>query len=253
MIMKVLIIEDEKPLAQGLLSILENCGRDIQVIGTAANIADAVDLIRSCPELQLIFADIRIEDGYSFDVFSAVSTNALIVFTTAYEEYALKAFDYDCIDYVMKPYDMADIVSALEKYERRILHTGVDDARRAMDYLRGRPAQYRQRLELHRADSTRIVDTQEICYIEYELGSIRVFCNDKFSGCVDKSLSRLYEELNPDIFFKVSRNYIINISQVDRIRPTLKRNKLIQLKAPYQNVQIEVGMESVKALKGKLL
>jgi DNA-binding LytR/AlgR family response regulator len=59
--------------------------------------------------------------------------------------------------------------------------------------------------------------------------------------------------LNPDIFFKVSRNYIININQVDRIRPTLKRNKLIQLKAPYQNVQIEVGMESVKALKGKLL
>lgn len=251
--MKVLIIEDEKPLAQGLLSILENCGRDIQVIGTAANIADAVDLIRSCPELQLIFADIRIEDGYSFDVFSAVSTNALIVFTTAYEEYALKAFDYDCIDYVMKPYDMADIVSALEKYERRILHTGVDDARRAMDYLRGKPAQYRQRLELHRADSTRIVDTQEICYIEYELGNVRVFCKDGFSGSVDKSLSRLYEELNPELFLKVSRNHIISIGQVDRICPTLKRNKLIQLKAPYQNVRIEVVMESVKALKERLL
>ncbi len=251
--MKVLIIEDEKPLAQGLLSILENCGRDIQVIGTAANIPDAVDLIRACPDLQLIFADIRIEDGYSFDVFGAVSTNALIVFTTAYEEYALKAFDYDCIDYVMKPYDKTDILSALEKYERRILHTGVNDARRASDNLRGRQLQYRQRLELHRADSTRIVETQEICYIEYELGSIRVFCNDKFSGCVDKSLSRLYEELNPDIFFKVSRNYIINISQVDRICPKLKRNKLIQLKAPYQNVRIEVVMESVKALKSRLL
>lgn len=249
----MLIIEDERPLAQGLLSILENCGRDIQVIGTAANIPDAVDLIRSCPDLELIFADIRIEDGYSFDVFGAVSTNALIVFTTAYEEYALKAFDYDCIDYVMKPYDKSDILSALEKYERRILHTGVDDARRASDNLRGRQLQYRQRLELHRADSTRIVDTQEICYIEYELGNVRVFCKDGFSGCVDKSLSRLYEELNPDIFFKVSRNYIINISQVDRIRPTLKRNKLIQLKAPYQNVQIEVGMESVKALKERLL
>ena len=175
------------------------------------------------------------------------------MFTTAYEEYALKAFDFDCIDYVMKPYDKTDILSALEKYERRSLHTGVDDARRASDNMRGRQLQYRQRLELHRADSTRIVDTQEICYIEYELGSIRVFCNDKFSGCVDKSLSRLYEELNPDIFFKVSRNYIINISQVDRIRPTLKRNKLIQLKAPYQNVRIEVVMESVKVLKGKLL
>lgn len=249
----MLIIEDERPLAQGLLSILEKCGRDIQVVGTAANIPDAVAMIRACPDLELIFADIRIEDGYSFDVFGAVNTNALIVFTTAYEEYALKAFDYDCIDYVMKPYDKTDILSALEKYERRILHTGVDDARRASDYLRGRQSQYRQRLELHRADSTRIVETQEICYIEYELGTVRVFCKDGFSGCVDKSLSRLYEELDHDLFLKVSRNHIISIGQVDRICPTLKRNKLIQLKAPYQNVRIEVVMESVKVLKGKLL
>ena len=89
--------------------------------------------------------------------------------------------------------------------------------------------------------------------VEYPLAAPHLAVQAKVSGCVDKSLSRLYEELNPDIFFKVSRNYIINISQVDRILPTLKRNKLIQLKAPYQNVQIEVGMESVKALKGKLL
>lgn len=89
--------------------------------------------------------------------------------------------------------------------------------------------------------------------VEYPLAAPHLAVQAKVSGGGDKSLSRLYEELNPDIFFKVSRNYIINISQVDRIRPTLKRNKLIQLKAPYQNVQIEVGMESVKALKGKLL
>ena len=77
MIMKVLIIEDERPLVQGLLSILENCGRNIQVIGTAANIPNAVAMIRACPDLELIFADIRIEDGYSFDVFGAVSTPTL--------------------------------------------------------------------------------------------------------------------------------------------------------------------------------
>lgn len=251
--MKVLIIEDEKPLAQGLQSILENCGRDINVTGTAANISDAVKLINSYPDLELIFADIRIEDGYSFDVFSKVSTNALIVFTTAYEEYALKAFDYDCIDYVMKPYDRTDIESALDKYERRILHTGIMDARRVMNDLNGSMAQYRQRLELNRAESTRIIETEDISYIEYELGNTRVFCKDGFSGYIDRSLSRLYDELNPNVFYKVSRNHIINISQVDRICPTLKRNKLIQLKAPYQDVQIEAVMESIKALKSKLL
>lgn len=250
--MKVLIIEDEKPLAQGLQSILENCGREIEVTGIAANISDAVKLINSCPNLELIFADIRLEDGYSFDVFSKIITNALIVFTTAYEEYALKAFDYDCIDYVMKPYDRTDIESALDKYERRILHTGIEDARRAMSNLNGSQVQYRQRIELNRAESTRIIETNDICYIEYELGNTRVFCKDGFSGYMDRSLSRLYEELDPDVFFKVSRKHIVNMSQVDRICPTLKRNKLIQLKAPYQNVQIEAVMESIKALKSKL-
>lgn len=251
--MKVLIIEDEKQLALGLQSMLVGCGRDIEVIGTAANINDAVSMIRSCPELELIFADIRLEDGYSFDVFNSITTNALIIFTTAYEEYALRAFDYDCIDYVMKPYDMNDIISALDKYERRILHTGIEDARRAHAYMSGNQAQYRKRLELHRADSTRIIETHDICYVEYELGNTKVFCKDRYSGSLDKSLSRLYDELDPAIFFKVSRNHIINTTQVDRICPTLKRNKLIQLKAPYENVLIEVGMESVKVLRGMLL
>lgn len=251
--MKVLIIEDEKPLALGLKSLLESCGSNIQVVGIAANIPDSIYAIDSNPDLELIFADIRIEDGYCFDIFSSVTTNALIVFTTAYEEFALKAFDYDCIDYIMKPYDKSDISDALERYERRLLHTGATEAQRASATIKEGPEPYRQRLEIYHGNSSRIIDTQGISHIEYELGNVRVFCLDGQSGSVAKSLSKLYDELDPSIFLKVSRNYIVNIRQVDRICPTLKRNKLIRMKAPYQNTQIEVGMETVKTLKQMLL
>ena len=95
--MKVLIIEDEAPLAERLRSLLARLRPEWKIIGPVADIRSASAAIRSNPDLDLIFADIRLEDGYSFEVFDSVSTDALIVFTTAYDEYALRAFDYNCI------------------------------------------------------------------------------------------------------------------------------------------------------------
>lgn len=252
--MKILIIEDEKPIALGLKAILEEY-HPVGIVGTAANIGDAIDLIKENSDLDLIFSDIRIEDGYCFDVFNSVTTNALIIFTTAYEEYALKAFDYDCIDYIMKPYDKKEIFNALDKYNRHLIHTRIKDARETSESMMNsdKTRNFRRKIEIHKSDSVRIIETRDISYIEYELGTVKAYCNDKTCGIIDSSLTGIGKELDNSVFVKVSRNHIININQVERIISTLKRNKLVELKEPYRNVRIEVCMETAKALKQMLL
>lgn len=250
--MKVLIIEDEAPLAERLRSLLARLRPEWKIIGPVADIRSASAAIRSYPDLDLIFADIRLEDGYSFEVFDAVSTDALIVFTTAYDEYALRAFDYNCIDYLLKPYGQQDLEDALTRFEGRTLRTGVLQARSAAGQLGSGQPLYRRRLEMNRGDSTVIVDVEDLVYAEYDLGMVRLWCRDGVSGIAGHSLSSLQEELDPAVFMRVSRNHLVRLSEVGRIRSTLGRNKILSLKPPFEQTEIVITAPVVKALREKL-
>lgn len=177
----------------------------------------------------------------------------MIVFTTAYDEYALRAFDYECIDYLLKPYRKEDLEDALMRFERRQTSTGIKESRQVSDSLRGNGPAYRKRLELNRVDSTLIVDVKDICYAEYDLGSVRVYCKDRTSGTSSLSLTSLATELDPDTFVKVSRVHIVNVGEVAAILPTLRRNKILSLKSPYENARLEVTAEMLHKLKKKML
>lgn len=250
--MKAIIIEDEVTLASGLAVTLKQLRPEIDIAAIAPDTVSAIEAIRSTPDVELIFADIRLEDGYSFDVFDAVETDAMIIFTTAYDEYALRAFDYECIDYILKPYRKDDLEDALRRYERRQIHTGVEDSRRVAEGLQKDSSLYRNKIELNRVDSTAIVDTADICYAEYDLGSVHVYCQDRVSGTTTLSLTNLAAELDPEVFMKVSRIHIVNVNEVASILPTLRRNKILTLRAPYENVRLEVTAEMLRELKKKM-
>ena len=250
--LRVIIIEDEAPLAAGLAASLRKLRPDIQIVATAAGVQEAVDAIRRHPDIDLVFADICLGDGYSFDVFDEVRTDAMIVFTTAYDEYALKAFDYDCIDYLLKPYDLKDIEDALGRYEKRMPYTHSDDSRRVASRLFAGNKAFRSRLELNRVDSTIIVDTRDICYVEYDLGNVKVFCKDRMNGTTTLSLTKLAGDLDPSRFIKVSRTHIVNLAEVLMIKPTLRRSKTLVLKEPYGNVGITVTSEMIRELKQRM-
>ena len=250
--LRVIIIEDEAPLAAGLAASLLKLRPDIQIVATAAGVQEAVDAIRRHPDIDLVFADIRLGDGYSFDVFDKVRTDAMIVFTTAYDEYALKAFDYDCIDYLLKPIDLKDLEDALDRYEKRVPVTHVADSRRIASHLYSGEKVFRSRLKLDRVDSTFIVETQDICYVEYDLGNVKVFCRNGMYGTTTLSLTKLATELDPAQFIKVSRTHIVNLKEVLMIKPTLRRNKTLVLKEPYGSVSISVTSEMIRELKQRL-
>lgn len=250
--MKVIIIEDEITLATGLAATLKQLRPGIEISAIAPDTVSAIEAVRSNQDAELIFADIRLEDGYSFDVFDTVETDAMIIFTTAYDEYALRAFDYECIDYILKPYRKDDLEDALRRYERRQIHTGVEDSRRVSEGLQNASSPFRNRIELDRIDSTIIVDTTDICYAEYDLGSVHVYCKDKGSGTTTLSLTNLAAELDPDVFMKISRVHIVNVNEVASILPTLRRNKILTLRAPYENVRLELTAEMLRELKKKM-
>ena len=183
---------------------------------------------------------------------SSISCFNNSIATTAYDEYALKAFDYDCIDYLLKPYDLQDIEDALGRYEKRMPSTHVDDSRRVASRLFAGHKTFRSRLELNRIDSTIIVDTQDICYVEYDLGNVKVFCRNGLYGTTPLSLTRLAAELNPARFIKVSRTHIVDLAEVLMIKPTLRRNKTLVLKGPYDNVHITVTSEMIRELRQRM-
>lgn len=247
--MKVLIIEDEMALSSALARSLVKLRPDIEIAGISDMVDDSIELIRKNPDLDVIFADIRLSDGYCFDIFDNAETEAMIVFTTAYDEYVLKAFEYDCIDYLMKPYGRHDLEDALRKAEKRLLRTHLAEARAVSGAMFANAAQYRRKMELQRHDSIILVDVTEICYIHYDLGAVRVYCSNNQNGFVDISLTKLIQELDPGIFFRASRQHIVNVHSVRKIRPTLGRNKLVGLKPPYENVTIEVTNETAKAVR----
>ena len=182
-------------------------------------------------------------------VMSSISCFNNSIATTAYDEYALKAFDYDCIDYLLKPYDLKDLEDALGRYEKRMPSTHVDDSRRVASRLFAGHKTFRSRLELNRIDSTIIVDTQDICYVEYDLGNVKVFCRNGMYGTTPLPLTRLAAELNPARFIKVSRTHIVNLEEILMIKPTLRRNKTLVLKEPYENVNITVTSEMIRELR----
>ena len=185
-------------------------------------------------------------------VMSSISCFNNSIATTAYDEYALKAFDYDCIDYLLKPYDLKDLEDALGRYEKRMPSTHVDDSRRVASRLFAGHKTFRSRLELNRIDSTIIVDAQDICYVEYDLGNVKVFCRNGMYGTTPLSLTRLAAELDPSRFIKVSRTHIVNLEEILMIKPTLRRNKTLVLKEPYENVNITVTSEMIREFRQRM-
>ncbi len=246
--MKALIIEDEYAIAKNLEAMLKNLRPEIEIVGETTNIPDSVAAIRENPDLDIVFSDIKIDDGLSFSVFDRITTRAMVIFTTAYDEFALKAFEYNCVDYLMKPVSKDDLERALAKREQRIPYANSEDINSAADAIRDRRAPYRKRLLLTKGSDTLIRGVDDICHINTEMGNVRVYLQDGLWGDVDSSLSELSDSLPPEIFFRVNRQVIVNINMIDKMSSGLRRNTIIMMKAPYQKIQFSMTQERRKDL-----
>ena len=247
--MKVWIIEDEKALSTALSQQLIRLRPDIIIEGISTNIEDSIDAIRAYRDIDIIFADIKIDDGDSFSVFDEVETDAMVVFTTAYDEYALKAFDYNCADYLLKPISDEALERALERCEKHLSRISGEQIRTMSEDIARKGVKYRKRLFLDYGTGTLICPVTRLAYILTENGYTRVFLDDGTFGSTDQSLNDFVDSLDPTLFCRVSRQAIINIDYAEIITPGPSRDFTVHLRAPFKDTAFIMTPEKTKLLR----
>ncbi|RXJ50038.1 LytR/AlgR family response regulator transcription factor [Gelidibacter gilvus] len=244
--MKVIIIEDEKPSARRLQRMLANL--QIEAKTMLHSVEESIAWFSENPHPDLIFLDIQLSDGLSFEIFEALEINSAVIFTTAYDDYALQAFKLNSIDYLLKPIDEEDLAKAVEKYKTRVpmqksVVIDFDEIRKMLVNPLDRT--YKKRFSIKVGQHLKLIAADDIeCFYSENKGTY-AHTSDGRNYLLDVSLEQLEPDLEPKVFFRVSRKFFVNVDAIkDMISYT---NSRIQIKLKTFNEQdIIVARERVK-------
>lgn len=251
--MKIFIVEDEELAVKKLHKTLLTIDKDIDVIGTADSIATSVEWLENNPSPDLILMDIELLDGQSFEIFNQFEVKSPVIFTTSYDEYALKAFKVNSIDYLLKPVQKEDLRNALEKY-KKMVQKPADASVLNMDNLirelqqKLQPKEFRKRFLVKNAQKLVSVEVEDIAFF-YSDGRLNFFkTNDNKKFVVDYTMDELEEMLNPESFFRISRSFYVSIGCVEQIHDYFGNRLMLNLKPPVEKEAL-VSREKVTDFK----
>lgn len=246
--MNILIIEDEKHNADRLIRLLKSHDDSISVFGPLKSVAEINAFFQGQERIDLILSDIRLTDGLCFDALKDIADNIPVVFTTAYDEYALKAFNYNGIAYLLKPIEKDELADAIEKSKRMSSKSATKEIAEIYRLLQGRTEIYRQRFLVGEKDGYLTVPVADVCYISTEAGVVRLYMKNRKQYTVDMPLDDMEAQLDPKQFFRATRQHIVNVGSVQRISNWFNR-KIKVILSEYPDAEIVVGKEKVVRLK----
>ena len=247
--MNVLIIEDEKPSARRLQRMLEKQGVVAKTM--LSSVEESVEWFQNNDHPDLIFLDIQLSDGLSFEIFDVIDVRSAIIFTTAFDEYALQAFKLNSIDYLLKPIDEDELAGAVDKYkamkpEAKNVQLNFEDIRK----LLGNPLEreYKKRFTTKIGQHIKMISVDDIECFYSENKATYAHTVDGRNYLLDTTLEQLEDELSPEMFFRISRKFYVNINAIrDIISYT---NSRLQLKLnSYKEQEVIVARERVKDFK----
>lgn len=210
--MRVIIIEDEELAAERLAKMLAETAPGTEVIARPGSVKESVKWLTS-NKADLIFLDIQLSDGLSFSIFEQVTTNTPVIFTTAYDQYAIKAFDLNSIAYLLKPVRKNDLIEALKKYNSLKSAFNID-FESLLNSLQGQKPNYRRRFLIQINDKFRKIESGDIAYFYSLEKSVFLTTFDGVSYPLDLSLDNLTGEIDPLQFFRINRKYIVNMRSI---------------------------------------
>ena len=213
--MRVVIIEDETAAAQNLSAILRKLLPDVEIVATIDTVVDSVDYFRSAPQLDLVFMDIHLADGASFRIFDSVNITTPIIFTTAYDQYAIEAFKVNSIDYLLKPINDDDVKRAVEKWQRLTSVERSDYTSRVAEVAPHRPAE--QGFPVHVRDKIIPLQTKDIAFVHTFEERVTAYCYNGERYQIDMTLEALQSKLSSNDFFRANRQFIISRKAVSDI------------------------------------
>ncbi|MGB5361187.1 LytR/AlgR family response regulator transcription factor [Eudoraea sp.] len=247
--MNVLIIEDEKPAARRLARLLTEL--NVSVSNMLHSVEEAVEWFQNNKHPDLIFLDIQLSDGLSFEIFDLVEVNSAIIFTTAYDEYALQAFKLNSIDYLLKPIDDEELESAVRKYQNlkpdhEQISLDFEDIKKLL--INPLEREYKKRFTIRLGQHLKIINADEIeCFYSENKGTYAATAEGR-NYLLDTTLENLEHELSPQIFFRVSRKFYININHIKDIVSYTNSRLIIKLNR-YNEQEIIVSRERVRDFK----
>ena len=247
--MNIIIIEDEKPSARRLQRMLSALNMETDVM--LHSVEESIDWFKNNKHPDLIFLDIQLSDGLSFEIFEAIDIKSSVIFTTAYDEYALQAFKLNSIDYLLKPIDEDDLKKAVEKFNERMpkqqsVTLDFNDIKKLL--VNPIEREYKKRFSVKVGQHLKLINSDDIeCFYSENKGTY-VFTNEGRNYLLDSTLEQIEAELEPKNFFRVSRKFFVNINAIkDMISYT---NSRLQVKLNTFNEQdIIVARERVKDFK----
>ncbi|MBK9799690.1 MAG: response regulator transcription factor [Bacteroidetes bacterium] len=232
--MNVLLIEDEEPASTRLKKLLASVSPELTVLETLVSVKSAIEWLTHHYHPDLIIMDIQLSDGISFDIFNEVEIKCPVIFTTAYDQYALQAFKVNSVDYLLKPVKSEELKTALDKYKKRFS----DKTSPEIDYsvllsaLSKNKGEYQKRIVIRYGEIIKTVEIADVAYFytESKINFLYTFKNQRFS--VDHNLDELEHILNPKEYFRINRQFIVNIKAIDKMVTVSKSRVKLTLNPP---------------------
>ena len=245
--MKTLIVEDEKHARENLERLLKELEPTIEIQAKLDSVKKSVAWLKE-NQPDLIFLDIHLADDLSFRIFEQVQVDTPIIFTTAYDQYAIQAFKVNSIDYLLKPIEKEDLAQSLEKYKSNLLRQVGIDITQLISAYQQPPKEYQTRFMVTRGEKIQSVTTDEVAYFEGEDRYVYLVKKDGRKFIIDYKLSDLEELLQPRDFFRLNRSFITRFDSITDMFSYSKSRVKVQL-SPTPNRDVVVSSEKSRSFK----
>ncbi|HLT75546.1 MAG TPA: LytTR family DNA-binding domain-containing protein [Ohtaekwangia sp.] len=230
--MKVVIIEDENLASGQMESLIKEVEPSAQVVAKLASVASSVKWLESNEHPDLFLADIQLLDGLSFEIFERVKITRPVIFTTAYDQYAIRAFQVNSIDYLLKPVQKDRLRASLEKYRSVMSQPAVPNYAEVLRFLKAPQPEYKSRFMIRVGQKIAAIPAEKIAYFYSESKLTYIVTRDSKRYPYDQTLEEVIELLDPRSFFRVNRQYIITFDAIAEMHPYFKGRLKLALNPP---------------------
>jgi DNA-binding LytR/AlgR family response regulator len=248
--MNIIILEDEELAARRLESMIKQFDESINILAKIESVEEAISWFKSNPEPDLIFLDIHLEDDLSFAIFEKVEVKSPIIFTTAFDEYAIKAFKLKSIDYLLKPISQDDLNKAILKYQdwNKNNSTSTVDMQSLYDLINKKVPTYKNRFSITIGTKIKSFEISDIAYFFSQSSITFMVTNDNMEYPIDYSLDQLIALLDPQQFFRINRQYLLKMKSIANVHVFPKSRLKLEL-LPSRKEEVFVSLDKVVKFK----
>ncbi len=245
--MRILIVEDERPAVEHLIECFTNLDETTRIAASTGSVKETIKWLQENPLPDLILMDIQLSDGLSFHIFEAFKIECPVIFITAYDKYLTQAFDYNSIDYLLKPIDEVKLGAAIKKY-KALQNYFVNNYSSLFEYLNNQNKK-KSRIIVRKGLEFQTIKIEDIAYFftEHKIVFVVDKNNKKFLA-ENNTLTELEEELDNNLFFRANRKYIVNANYITRFKPVDKSKISLELNVTV-NEEIIVSQENAATFK----